>query len=97
MPAPHEIPAGLSVTVVDHPLAASRLSIMRDARHSPPFRAAVHELTMMLVYEAGADVAGRADPAAHPGREDHGGAAVQPPAAGAGVACRALGMANQAH
>jgi len=26
MPAPFEIPIGLDVTVVDHPLAASRLS-----------------------------------------------------------------------
>jgi uracil phosphoribosyltransferase len=39
--------------VVDHPLAQSRLTAMRDARtDSAAFRAALHELTTMLVYEA---------------------------------------------
>jgi uracil phosphoribosyltransferase len=39
--------------VVDHPLAKSRLTAMRDARtDSGSFRAALHELTTMLVYEA---------------------------------------------
>jgi uracil phosphoribosyltransferase len=53
MPAPHEIPAGLEVMVVDHPLAGSRLSTMRDARtDNATFRAALRELTLMLVYEA---------------------------------------------
>jgi uracil phosphoribosyltransferase len=53
MPAPHEIPAGLDVTVVDHPLASARLSIMRDARtDNATFRAALHELTLMLIVEA---------------------------------------------
>ena len=53
MPAPHEIPANLDVTVVDHPLAASRLSTMRDARtDNATFRAALRELTLMLIYEA---------------------------------------------
>ena len=53
MPAPHETPAGLDVTVVDHPLAAARLTIMRDARtDNAGFRAALRELTFMLVYEA---------------------------------------------
>lgn len=41
------------VTVVEHPLAASRLSIMRDARtDNATFRAALRELTLMLIYEA---------------------------------------------
>ena len=53
MPAPHEIPTDLDVTVVDHPLAASRLSTMRDARtDNATFRAALRELTLMLIYEA---------------------------------------------
>jgi uracil phosphoribosyltransferase len=44
---------GMDVLVVDHPLARSRLTTMRDARTDPPaFRAALHELTVMLVYEA---------------------------------------------
>jgi uracil phosphoribosyltransferase len=43
----------VQVDVVDHPLAQSRLTAMRDARtDSAAFRAALHELTTMLVYEA---------------------------------------------
>ncbi|MGW0431604.1 uracil phosphoribosyltransferase [Micromonospora sp. NPDC003197] len=43
----------MDVLVVDHPLAQSRLTAMRDARtDSASFRAALHELTTMLVYEA---------------------------------------------
>jgi uracil phosphoribosyltransferase len=39
--------------VVDHPLVRSRLTDMRDERtSSAAFRAALHELTTMLVYEA---------------------------------------------
>ena len=39
--------------MVDHPLALSRLSAMRDARtDAAAFRAALTELTTMLVYEA---------------------------------------------
>ncbi len=38
---------------MDHPLALSRLTVMRDARtDSGSFRAALTELTTMLVYEA---------------------------------------------
>ena len=44
---------GMDVRVVDHPLARARLSTMRDARNdSATFRAALRELTVMLVYEA---------------------------------------------
>jgi uracil phosphoribosyltransferase len=43
----------VDVLVVDHPLALSRLTAMRDVRtDSGAFRAALHELTTMLVYEA---------------------------------------------
>ncbi|WP_199435128.1 uracil phosphoribosyltransferase [Qaidamihabitans albus] len=43
----------MDVLVVDHPLARARLSTMRDARtDSAAFRAALHELTVMLIYEA---------------------------------------------
>jgi uracil phosphoribosyltransferase len=43
----------VDVLVVDHPLAQSRLTAMRDAQtDSGAFRAALHELTTMLVYEA---------------------------------------------
>ncbi len=45
--------AAVDVTVVDHPLAQSRLTAMRDINtDSATFRAALHELTTMLVYEA---------------------------------------------
>jgi uracil phosphoribosyltransferase len=43
----------VDILVVDHPLAKSRLTAMRDARtDNGSFRAALHELTTMLVYEA---------------------------------------------
>jgi uracil phosphoribosyltransferase len=43
----------VDVLVVDHPLAQSRLTAMRDAESdSGAFRAALRELTTMLVYEA---------------------------------------------
>jgi uracil phosphoribosyltransferase len=43
----------VDVLVVDHPLALSRLTVMRDAQtDSATFRAALTELTTMLVYEA---------------------------------------------
>ncbi len=45
--------SAVDVLVVDHPLAASRLTAMRDEQtDSGGFRAALHELTTMLVYEA---------------------------------------------
>jgi uracil phosphoribosyltransferase len=43
----------VDVLVVEHPLVLSRLTAMRDMRtDSAAFRAALHELTTMLVYEA---------------------------------------------
>jgi uracil phosphoribosyltransferase len=43
----------VDVLVVDHPLARTRLTAMRDEHtDSAAFRAALHELTTMLVYEA---------------------------------------------
>jgi len=43
----------MDVLVVDHPLARARLTTMRDATtDSAAFRAALHELTVMLIYEA---------------------------------------------
>lgn len=44
--------------VVEHPLAAARLTTLRDVRTDrPAFRAALRELTLMLVYEATRDLA----------------------------------------
>lgn len=47
----------MEITIVDHPLAASRLTIMRDARSdNAAFRAALADLGTMLVYEASRDL-----------------------------------------
>ena len=46
----------MDVRVVDHPLAAVRLTALRDERtDNAAFRAALGELTLMLVYEATRD------------------------------------------
>ncbi|WP_298088390.1 uracil phosphoribosyltransferase [uncultured Corynebacterium sp.] len=43
----------MEITIVDHPLAESRLTIMRDARtDNAGFRAALADLGAMLIYEA---------------------------------------------
>ncbi|MBC3185934.1 uracil phosphoribosyltransferase [Corynebacterium sp. zg-331] len=43
----------MDITVIDHPLAASRLTIMRDRRSdNAVFRAALVDLGAMLIYEA---------------------------------------------
>ncbi|MPR00291.1 uracil phosphoribosyltransferase [Modestobacter sp. I12A-02628] len=48
----------MQLTVVDHPLARARLSTMRDERTgNAAFRAALRDLTQMLVYEATRDLA----------------------------------------
>lgn len=49
---------GMDIHVVDHPLAASRLSLMRDMRSdNSAFRTALKDLGAMLVYEASRDLA----------------------------------------
>ncbi len=46
----------MDVHVVDHPLAAARLTVLRDERtDNAAFRAALRELTLVLVYEATRD------------------------------------------
>ncbi|APT93141.1 uracil phosphoribosyltransferase [Corynebacterium phocae] len=48
----------MDIHVVDHPLAASRLTIMRDERsNNAAFRAALKDLGSMLVYEASRNLA----------------------------------------
>lgn len=43
----------MHITVVDHPLAASRMTLLRDRRtDNAAFRAALNDLSVMLVYEA---------------------------------------------
>jgi uracil phosphoribosyltransferase len=53
----------MDVLVADHPLVKSRLSTMRDARtDNATFRAALRDLTLMLVYEALRDASLRTAP-----------------------------------
>jgi uracil phosphoribosyltransferase len=48
----------MDVRVVEHPLAAARLTTLRDGRtDNAAFRAALRDLTLMLVYEATRDAA----------------------------------------
>ncbi|MCS4535878.1 uracil phosphoribosyltransferase [Corynebacterium sp. HS2168-gen11] len=48
----------MDILIVDHPLAASRLSIMRDERtDNAAFRAALADLGAMLIYEASRELA----------------------------------------
>ncbi|QCB27802.1 uracil phosphoribosyltransferase [Corynebacterium endometrii] len=47
----------MEIHVVDHPLAASRLTLMRDKRSdNAAFRAALNDLGTMLIYEASRDL-----------------------------------------
>jgi len=99
MPTPHEIPAGLEVVVVDHPLATSRLSIMRDVRtDNATFRAALGGLTMMLIYEASRNLATEQMPIDTPVERTSATRLANPPLlvpvlrAGLGMADQALAM-----
>jgi uracil phosphoribosyltransferase len=97
MPAPHEIPADLDVTVVDHPLVAARLSTMRDARSdNATFRAALRELTLMLVYEATRTLATDLVPIHTPVARTTAVRLATPPLL-VPVLRAGLGMADQAH
>lgn len=47
----------MEIQVVEHPLIASRMTIMRDERsNNAAFRAALADLGAMLVYEAAKDL-----------------------------------------
>ena len=47
----------MDITVCDHPLVASRLTLMRDARSdNAAFRAALKDLGAMLIFEASRDL-----------------------------------------
>jgi uracil phosphoribosyltransferase len=61
--AEQDMPEFPNVMVIDHPLASSLLSILRDERtENPSFRAALRELTTMLVYEASRNLATYQEP-----------------------------------
>jgi uracil phosphoribosyltransferase len=89
----------VDVLVVDHPLAKSRLTAMRDARTEPgAFRAALHELTTMLVYEATRDFPVEKSPVQTPVATAEGVRLAHPPLlvpvlrAGLGMADAALSL-----
>jgi uracil phosphoribosyltransferase len=89
----------VDVLVVDHPLAASRLTAMRDEQtDSGGFRAALHELTTMLVYEAARSFAVDRYPVQTPVAETVGTRIANPPLlvpvlrAGLGMADAALAL-----
>jgi uracil phosphoribosyltransferase len=87
----------MDVLTVDHPLAKARLTVMRDARtDSATFRAALHELTDMLIYEAMRDAPVRTDRIHTPVARAEGHWLANPPLL-VPVLRAGLGMADQAH
>ena len=97
MPRPHEIPADLDVMIIDHPLVAARLSKMRDSRtDNATFRAALRELTMMLVYEGSRALTTEQMPIVTPVGPTTAVRLANPPLL-LPVLRAGLGMADQAH
>ncbi|WP_433870069.1 uracil phosphoribosyltransferase [Saccharopolyspora sp. CA-218241] len=87
----------MDTRVVEHPLAKSRLSTMRDARTgSSAFRAALQELTLMLIYEATREAEVIAEPIHSPVARTNGYRLAHPPLL-VPVLRAGLGMADQAH
>ena len=89
---------------MDHPLAQARLTAIRDERTDPGvFRAALHELTTMLVYEAARTVPVEHYPVRTPVAEARGTRLVNPPLlvpvlrAGLGMTDAALGLLPESH
>jgi uracil phosphoribosyltransferase len=84
------------VRVVDHPLAAARLTTLRDERTDDAgFRAALRDLTAMLVYEATRDAARETFPIRTPLAETLGVRLANPPLL-VPVLRAGLGMVDQA-
>lgn len=93
----------MQTTVVDHPLARARLTTMRDARtDNATFRAALRELTLMLVYEATRDLPTTQTSLMTPVARTVGTALANPPLlvpvlrAGLGMAEAAFGLLPEA-
>ncbi|RSM74615.1 uracil phosphoribosyltransferase [Kibdelosporangium aridum] len=87
----------MDVVEVDHPLAKARLTTMRDARtDSAAFRAALQELTVILIYEALRDAPVRVDRIHTPVARTDGYWLANPPLL-VPVLRAGLGMADQAH
>ena len=93
----------MDTLLVDHPLAAARLTAMRDARtDSAAFRAALRELTVMLTYEATRSIAVDTFPVHTPVARTTGTRLANPPLlvpvlrAGLGMAEAAFGLLPEA-
>jgi uracil phosphoribosyltransferase len=87
----------MDVRTVDHPLAKARLTVMRDARtDNATFRAALHELTVILIYEALRDAPVRTERIHTPVARTEGYWLANPPLL-VPVLRAGLGMADQAH
>jgi uracil phosphoribosyltransferase len=93
----------VDVRVVDHPLAAARLTILRDERtENPAFRAALHDLSLMLVYEATRDASTQSLTVRTPLAETTGTRLAKPPLlvavlrAGLGMVDAALALLGEA-
>jgi len=87
----------MDVLVVDHPLVQARLTTLRDERTDHAgFRAALRELTVMLVYEASRRDPVRTEPVTTPLATTTGYVLANPPLL-VPVLRAGLGMADQAH
>jgi uracil phosphoribosyltransferase len=87
----------MDVRVVDHPLAAARLTTLRDERtDNAGFRAALRDLTHMLVYEATRD-APRLEITVRTPLADTVGSRLANPPLLVPVLRAGLGMVDQAH
>ncbi len=87
----------MDVRVVGHPLAAARLTALRDERTgNAAFRAALRDLTLMLVYEATRDIATQPIPIRTPLADTIGTQLVKPPLL-VPVLRAGLGMVDQVH
>ncbi|WP_343600434.1 uracil phosphoribosyltransferase [Mycobacterium sp.] len=87
----------MHVRVLEHPLAAARLTTLRDERTAnAAFRAALRDLTLMLVYEATRDAPGESVRVRTPLAETAGVRLVRPPLL-VPVLRAGLGMVDQAH
>ena len=87
----------MDVRVVDHPLASARLTALRDERtDNAAFRAALRDLTLMLVYEATRD-APTAPVAVRTPLADTTGCRLASPPLLVPVLRAGLGMVDQAH
>jgi uracil phosphoribosyltransferase len=87
----------VDVRIVDHPLAAARLTTLRDERtDNAAFRAALRDLTLMLVFEATRNAATAAVDVRTPLAPTVGARLARPPLL-VPVLRAGLGMVDQAH